>query len=106
MDGGNPAGKKGGLLLPVAILVVLELLLRQYALALWQSAPILVIAIVILTRYGARGWIWRIISVALVLSVLASELTGQPLLVMRLAAIPAAWLFWVIYDAVPLRRKK
>ena len=82
----------------VAILVVLDVMLRRYGLALWLSVLLLVVAIAVLTRGGTRGWVWRVVTVALVLSNIVSELAGWDLLTVRLSSLPVAWLFWVVVD--------
>lgn len=92
-------GTRGRLWIAVAILVVLDVMLRRYNLSVWLSVLLLVVAIGLLTRGGTRGWIWRVVTVALVLSTVVSELTGWDLLVVRLASLPVAWLFWMVVDA-------
>lgn len=89
---------RGRLWIAVAILVVLDVMLRRYNFELWLSVLLLVAAIGLLTRGGTRGWIWRVVTVALVLSTVVSELTGWDLLVVRLASLPGAWLFWMVVD--------
>lgn len=92
------AGTRGRLWIAVAILVVLDVMLRRYGLELWLSVLILVAAIALLTRGGSRGWLWRVVTVALVLSTIVSEITGWDLLAVRLASLPVAWLFWLAVD--------
>lgn len=90
---------RGRLWIAVAILVVLDVMLRRYGIELWLSVLILVAATAILSRGGARGWVWRVVSVALILSSAVSGLTGWELVTVRLASLPVAWLFWVVADA-------
>ena len=98
---------RGRLLIAVAILVLLDVMLRRYDLELWLEVLILVAAIAILTRGGTRGWVWRVVTVALVLSNVVSELTGWELLTVRLASLPVAWVFWLVVDvAVKIFRKR
>ncbi len=89
---------RGRIWIAVAIVVVLDVMLRQYEINLWLSVLILVAAIAYLTRGGTRGWIWRLATVALVLSTIVAELTDWDLFTVRLASLPAAWLFWLIVD--------
>ena len=89
---------RGRLWIAVAILVVLDVMLRRFDLGLWLTVVILVAAIAILTRQGMRGWVWRVVSVALVLSTVVFGLTGWDLVTVRLASLPVAWLVWVVVD--------
>ena len=89
---------RGRLWIAVAIIVVLDVMLRQYGLELWLSVLLLVVAIAVLTRRGARGRIWRVVTVALVLSNVVSGLAGWDLLAARLVSLPVAWLSWVVVD--------
>ena len=91
-------GTRGRLWIAVAILVVLDVMLRRYGLGLWPSVLILLVAIAILTRGGSRGWLWRVVTVALVLSTIVSGLTGWELFTVRLASLLVAWLFWVVVE--------
>ena len=91
-------GARGRLWIAVAILVVLDVMLRRYELGLWLSVLVLVAAIAFLTRGGTRGRVWRVVTVALVLSTVVSELTGWDLLAVRLASLPVAWLFWLVVE--------
>lgn len=76
----------------VAAVVGLDVLVRQAGLTLWPHVLVLVSAILLLNRLGVGGWVWRTLTVALLLSTVAAEWTTWGLWPLRLVSVPMAWL--------------
>ena len=87
----------GGWQLWAAVIAVfiLDLLVRRADLSLWLRVLILMGAVLLLNRLGIRGWLWRVVAVALLLSTIVSEMTTWALWPVRLGSLPVAWLLCV-----------
>lgn len=79
----------------VIAVFILDLLVRRTGLSLWPHVLILMGAVLLLNRLGIRGWLWRVIAVALLLSTIVSEMTTWALWLVRLGSLPVAWLLCV-----------
>lgn len=79
----------------VIAVFILDLLVRRADLSLWPHVLVLVGAVLLLNRFGIRGWLWRVIAVALLLSTVVSDLTTWALWLVRLGSLPVAWLLCI-----------
>ena len=76
----------------VGAVVGLDMLVRQADLSLWPHVLVLVGAVLLLNRLGVGGWVWRTLTVALLLSTVVAEWTTWGLWLIRLVLVPAAWV--------------
>lgn len=76
----------------VGAVVGLDVLVRQAGLPLWSHLLVLVGAVLLLNRLGVGGWVWRTLTVALLLSTVVAEWTTWGLWPIRLVSVPAAWV--------------
>lgn len=79
----------------VLAVVMLDVLVRRADLTLWPHMLILVGAVLLLNRLGIRGWLWRTLTVAVLLSTIVVDLTNWGHWLIRAASIPVAWLLCV-----------